>query len=283
MPPHPRPGTIAARLTATTTIAVVEDEHDIAGFVAAYLHAVGYHVVHIDAPSLDEAHAEILGARPALVVLDLHLRSFTGLDVYRRMRADTVLARTPVVVLSADQRETTRSYTRRLGIDTYLGKPFDPRQLHSIIEDALLPADDDPRDYLHEPTGCFTHDYALDRLADEIELARRGGGAVGFALVRASGGDRAMRAAVRGLTASTPPGSVVAVGDGGELSVVVPGDDTATLVGRLRRSHRLVDAEMVIGCASFPADAADADALFMAADVALADAALGGATVRGAS
>ena len=63
--------------------------------------------------------------QPALVLLDLNLPRVAGLDVLRRMRADSRTRITPVVVLttSSHQRDIVDSYA--LGCNSYLTKPVD--------------------------------------------------------------------------------------------------------------------------------------------------------------
>ncbi|HEV8583628.1 MAG TPA: ATP-binding protein [Methylomirabilota bacterium] len=76
--------------------------------------------------------------RPDLVLLDLHLPDLSGEDVLRELKADPALARTPVIVLSAD---ATPGQVRRLvaaGARAYLTKPLDVRQLLAHV-DAVLP------------------------------------------------------------------------------------------------------------------------------------------------
>ena len=48
MTDEPRPGSLSGRLHASTTVLVVEDEQDIAGFLGAYFRASGLALVHVD-------------------------------------------------------------------------------------------------------------------------------------------------------------------------------------------------------------------------------------------
>jgi len=294
--PQPRPGSVAARLAATSTVVVVEDERDIAEFVAAYLRTVGFAVVHVDAPTASAAKAEIERCQPTAILLDIHLRGFSGLDVYRLVRSDPDMARVPVVVVSADSRSLTRNTVERLGIDAFVPKPFDPRFLHEVIEERI---DDSEtrRDVAatDETTGVFTGEYMQERLVDEVRLIARQGGSSGFAIARvlalrdirarhgATVEDYVVRELARRLRAGAPDGAIVAR-SGAEFSVLAPGHDTMALGKVMARLHptltaavelpggAVVDVAISVGCASHPGDAADADALFMAADAALADA-----------
>src|SRR5437868_504538 len=75
--------------------------------------------------------------RPDLILVDLHLPDISGEDVLREVKNDPLLARTPVIVLSAD---ATPGQVRRLiaaGARAYLTKPLDVRQLLTHIDGAL--------------------------------------------------------------------------------------------------------------------------------------------------
>src|SRR2546428_146699 len=75
--------------------------------------------------------------RPDLILVDLHLPDISGEDVLREIRNDPLLARTPVIVLSAD---ATPGQVRRMvaaGARAYLTKPLDVRQLLTHIDQTL--------------------------------------------------------------------------------------------------------------------------------------------------
>jgi two-component system, response regulator len=61
--------------------------------------------------------------RPALILLDVNLPKYNGLEVLRRLRADPRTQTLPVVVLttSSEERDIIESY--RLGANSYVRKP----------------------------------------------------------------------------------------------------------------------------------------------------------------
>ena len=69
-----------------------------------------------------------------LVVLDLMLPGDDGLELCRRLRADSTL---PVIMLTARGDATDRIVGLELGADDYLPKPFDPRELLARIRATL--------------------------------------------------------------------------------------------------------------------------------------------------
>lgn len=70
---------------------------------------------------------------PALVLLDLNLPDMSGTDILAKVKADPVLKRTPVVVLTTtdDKVEIQRCYD--LGCNVYITKPVEYESFASAI------------------------------------------------------------------------------------------------------------------------------------------------------
>jgi DNA-binding response OmpR family regulator len=117
---------------AATTVLVVEDEPLIHEAVRDRLRAEGHRVVSAyDGPGAVAAHAE---QRPDLVVLDVMLPGFDGLEVCRRIQA---VRPTPVLMLTARDDESDVLVGLGVGADDYLTKPFRMRELVARVA-ALL-------------------------------------------------------------------------------------------------------------------------------------------------
>jgi DNA-binding response OmpR family regulator len=113
-------------------VLVVEDERTIAASVAARLRAEGFHVdLAYDGPS---AVTKAAATRPDLVVLDVMLPGFDGLEVCRRIQTDRPV---PVLMLTARGDETDLLVGLAVGADDYLTKPFSLRELAARVH-ALL-------------------------------------------------------------------------------------------------------------------------------------------------
>jgi DNA-binding response OmpR family regulator len=113
-------------------ILVVEDERTIAESVAIRLRAEGFAVdIAHDGPS---AVAGARSARPDLVVLDVMLPGYDGLEVCRRIQAERAV---PVLMLTARNDETDLLIGLAVGADDYLTKPFSMRELAARVH-ALL-------------------------------------------------------------------------------------------------------------------------------------------------
>ena len=77
--------------------------------------------------------------RPDLVLVDLHLPDGSGLEVAEWMRTTPLLARVPVVVVSADSTQAQRDAATVVGVRAYLPKPIRLTETLLLI-DELLPA-----------------------------------------------------------------------------------------------------------------------------------------------
>jgi two-component system response regulator len=70
---------------------------------------------------------------PTLTLLDLKLPKVSGLDVLRRIRAEAITRRMPVVILTSSGEEHDRAAGYDLGVNSYIRKPVDFEHfVHSV-------------------------------------------------------------------------------------------------------------------------------------------------------
>ncbi len=118
--------------TAPRTALVVEDERTINDALAQRLRAEGYTVEQaFDGPWAVEAAATV---RPDVVLLDVMLPGFDGLEVCRRIQASRPV---PVLMLTARDDEADVLVGLGVGADDYLTKPFSMREVVARVA-ALL-------------------------------------------------------------------------------------------------------------------------------------------------
>ena len=82
-------------------------------------------------------------AAPEVVVLDVMLPGFDGLEVLRRIR---VFSDPLVILLTARNEEVDRIVGLTVGADDYLTKPFSPRELVARVHALLRRRRSGPRD-----------------------------------------------------------------------------------------------------------------------------------------
>lgn len=113
-------------------VVVVEDEGAIATAVAERLRSEGFEVeIAHDGPGAVELCKT---ARPDLVVLDIMLPGFDGVEVCRRIQAERQV---PVLMLTARDSETDVLIGLGVGADDYMTKPFSPRELVARVKAIL--------------------------------------------------------------------------------------------------------------------------------------------------
>ena len=125
-------------------ILVVDDEPPIVDLVRGYLEREGFAVdVATDGPS---AVAAVRDIGPDVVVLDVMLPGFDGVEACRRIRA---FSDAYIIMLTARSEEIDRVVGLSVGADDYLAKPFSPRELVARVKALLrrpraLPSADAP-------------------------------------------------------------------------------------------------------------------------------------------
>ncbi|MBM3563970.1 MAG: response regulator transcription factor [Alphaproteobacteria bacterium] len=114
------------------SVLVVDDEPQIQRVLRPSLTASGYEVR--EAATGREALAAVSDHSPDLIILDLGLPDMDGKEVLRKLR---ILTRTPVIVLSARDRESEKIAALDLGADDYVEKPFAMGELLARMRTAL--------------------------------------------------------------------------------------------------------------------------------------------------
>jgi DNA-binding response OmpR family regulator len=119
---------------------VVDDERTIAEVVSRYLERAGY--VTQQAHSGPQAVSVARSWGPDLIVLDVMLPGFDGLEVMRRLREpeddeDRAGRHPPIILLTARGEESDKIAGLRRGADDYVVKPFSPAEIVARV-DAVL-------------------------------------------------------------------------------------------------------------------------------------------------
>jgi len=113
-------------------ILVIEDDPQMRRFLRATLTSNGYDL--LETATAQEGVKQIGLRHPDLIILDLGLPDLDGLEVTKRLREWT---NTPILVLSARDRENDKIAALDAGADDYLTKPFGTGELLARMRVAL--------------------------------------------------------------------------------------------------------------------------------------------------
>jgi putative two-component system response regulator len=118
-------------------ILLVDDEPINIKVVRKYLAGAGY-ADFCSTTSPAEVLPLMIRTDPDVVLLDIVMPNFSGLDLLAAIRADAQLAHIPVVMLTALEDRDTKYQALELGATDFLAKPVDPSELVSRVRNVLL-------------------------------------------------------------------------------------------------------------------------------------------------
>ena len=110
------------------TILIVEDDAQIRNFIAYILKQEGFE--YYTAATAKKAMSELVAQNIDLMLLDLGLPDFDGMDVIRKVREWSDL---PIIVISARDHDKEKAAALDAGADDYLTKPFSATELLARI------------------------------------------------------------------------------------------------------------------------------------------------------
>lgn len=117
-------------------ILLAEDEVHIAKLIEFKLRKAGFEV--IIAKDGQEALDLYAAGGWSLLMLDIMMPRFTGLEVLSRVRASGGAgAAIPVLMLTAKGRPVDAAHAADLGATRFLRKPFDPEELVKTVREML--------------------------------------------------------------------------------------------------------------------------------------------------
>jgi CheY-like chemotaxis protein len=119
-------------------VLVVDDEPDVLLLCRLNLEQQGFDV--LEASNGRSALELLRDERPDVVVLDLMMPGMNGYDVLEAIRADELLRKTPILVLTAKSLQADRERTAEMGAAAFLTKPFLPSELCDLVRSLAGPA-----------------------------------------------------------------------------------------------------------------------------------------------
>jgi len=130
LPSAPVASTEAAASTLPTVM-IVDDSLTVRKITGRLLSREGYHV--ITAKDGVDALEQLLDIVPDVMLVDIEMPRMDGFDLTRNVRADERLKKVPIIMITSRIAEKHRNYAREIGVDHYLGKPYQEDELLALI------------------------------------------------------------------------------------------------------------------------------------------------------
>ena len=116
-------------------ILIVDDEPDVLRLTSLRLEKVGYDT--LTAVNAKDALDIIETQKPDLVLLDIIIPVVYGTEICKRVKSDENLKHIPIILFTAHSNIMDIEKAKSFGADGFIGKPFDARELVSMVERIL--------------------------------------------------------------------------------------------------------------------------------------------------
>jgi two-component system, OmpR family, alkaline phosphatase synthesis response regulator PhoP len=152
-------------------VLVIEDEMHIQELIRYNLEKNNFAVTLADDGI--EGLNQVMKGEYDLVLLDLMLPGFDGLEICKRMRGDKRTRKTPIIMLTAKSEEFDKVLGLELGADDYMTKPFSVKELVARVRAALRRVDIDENEEIQVETESIGNlltykDITLDKEKYEV-------------------------------------------------------------------------------------------------------------------
>jgi two-component system, chemotaxis family, chemotaxis protein CheY len=127
----------------TTPVLVVDDNATTIRIVRNLLWQLGFINVD-DAGDGAAALAKMRAKRYGLVISDWNMAPMSGYDLLREVRADPGLARTPLIMVTAESKMQNVIAASKANVSSYILKPFDAKTLKAKIDAAVAARAESP-------------------------------------------------------------------------------------------------------------------------------------------
>ncbi len=113
------------------TVMVVDDSLTVRKIAGRLLSREGYQV--ITAKDGVDALEQLLDVVPDVMLVDIEMPRMDGFDLARNVRADARLKDVPIIMITSRTADKHRNYAREIGVNHYLGKPYQEDELLGLI------------------------------------------------------------------------------------------------------------------------------------------------------
>ena len=123
----------------TKRILIVEDQEDNRAIMRDLLNTAGYNL--IEAVDGEEGVRLAQSERPDLILMDIQLPILDGYEATRRIRALAELKSIPIIAVTSYALSGDEAKALAAGCDSYVAKPFSPRELLAKVREFLPKAE----------------------------------------------------------------------------------------------------------------------------------------------
>ena len=153
-------------MTALVRVLVVDDEPAFREGLQVALRAEGFDVSL--AEDGEEALEQYAATKPDIILLDVMLPRMSGIDVCRRIRAESD---TPIIMVSARREEIDTVVALEVGADDYVAKPYRVRELVARMRTVLRRTGVRAAAAGGESSVLEVGDMSLDKERHEVAIA----------------------------------------------------------------------------------------------------------------
>ena len=112
-------------------VLVVDDSLTVRRVTQRLLQREGYRVT-LARDGMD-ALEQLADERPAVMLSDIEMPRMDGFDLVRNVRNDARLKDLPVIMITSRIAQKHREHAQALGVDHYIGKPYDEEALLALV------------------------------------------------------------------------------------------------------------------------------------------------------
>ena len=120
------------------TVMIVDDSFTVRKVTSRLMERQGFEVA--TAKDGIDAMDRLRVIRPDVVLMDIEMPRMDGFEVLRSMRCDENLKDLPVIVITSRTEEKHKQQAMELGVNQYMGKPFQEAKLLATIEEVIVSA-----------------------------------------------------------------------------------------------------------------------------------------------
>jgi len=134
-PQAARAAAAAAAASGPPVVMVVDDSLTVRKITSRLLTREGFEVITAK-DGLDAL--QLLGDRvPDAMLLDIEMPRMDGFELAKTMKADTRVAHVPIIIITSRTAEKHRARAKELGVEAYLGKPYQEEELLKQLRSVL--------------------------------------------------------------------------------------------------------------------------------------------------